>query len=883
MKLKIPINNTLPNRSNTQSTLVSPSKPVAGSDNQFRRRLTATAGLLLASVCILAVFWPFLAGDRTFLFCDIGSDSANATYPFYCHASLYLHKYGFSGWSSHHGLGQVFDLMFGNPFTWPIILQNGPAAIAKSIGVMEAVKSLAAMLLFAAFLQTAGVGRLARFLGALSYGLSGYLILGSCWNLFSTEAVYLALFLLAAERLIQRGSIWLIPVPICLLGMAQPFYYWGFGLFTLAYLLLRREEKRAEEPPPQLPGKNTAAALVKIMTESRMILFFGAICAIGVMVSGIFILNSLHLMLQSPRVGGESSYAHYLLTQPVLQLVSLPELLTALYRTLSTNMLGGGSGFTGWQNYLEAPVFYCGLFMLLLIPQLFVLCGKRLRWLYGSVLALALFPVFFPWLRHAFWLFQGDYYRLLSLFITTTFILLGIRALTRLEAGGRLNLYLLTGTLGLIMICLLIPPAGQFVSYTVPGRDITILVPPTADQNLLLLNQPLRNLAIALLLSYSLLLAAWSWMNEQTQTAIKCSTPAQKNATLTALAKGFLVALAILETVWFAHITLNDRPVVTKKELQHKTGYNDYTVEALASIRANDQTPFYRINKDYSSSPTMYAGVNDAMVQDYYGSTCYFSFNQVHYIRFLNTMGVIDSNNEHETRWCTGLTQRPLLQILASTKYCLTKTPEPYRKAAKGYEEIGTWGDVTAFRYRQFLPLGFAYDQVVDTKLFTALSPANKDTVLFQAAAVDPSDQPVLSTLIPYTLPLDDTAPIDLKACVSRLRENSLTLETFRPDRLRGNIVLDSDKLLFFSIPFDRGWRATVDGQPIKLLKVNIGFIGLMIPQGRHEVELRYRQPLLVPGLIMSACGLAAYILLLACCRRWKLSCRHASHSSASI
>ncbi len=861
MKFKLPINNILPN----QSSLA----------HLFRHRLTAIAGLLLGAACILAVFWPFLFGDRTFLFCDIGSDSANATYPFYCHASLYLHQYGFSGWSAHHALGQVFDLMFYNPFSWPIILQENPAAIAKSIGVMEAVKSLTAMLLFAAFLQTAGVSRMSRFLGALTYGLSGYLILGSCWTLFSTEAVYLALLLLAVERFIQRGSLWLIPVSICLLGMAQPFYYWGFGLFTIVYLLFRRAEKRIEETTHQTPEKNTAPALVRLITESRVTLFFGAICTIGILISGVFILNSLYLMLQSPRVGGESSYTHYLLTQPVLQLASIQELLTSLYRTMSTDMLGIGSGFTGWQNYLEAPVFYCGLFILLLIPQLFILCEKRLRWLYGSVLALALFPVFFPWFRHAFWLFQGDYYRLLSLFITTTFILLGVRVLTKLESGGRLNLYLLTGTLGLIMLCLLLPPAERFVSYTIPDSNINILVPPVAAQNQLLINQPLRNMALALMLGYFLLLATWSWMNGRTQATIKCLT-------ITAMAKCVLVVLAVLETICFAHITLNDRPVVTKKELYQKTGYNDYTVEALAFIRSNDRTTFYRINKDYSSSPTMYAGVNDAMVQDFYGSTCYFSFNQVQYIRFLNAMGALDVNKEKESRWCAGLTQRQLLQILAGTKYCLTKTPEHYRKTARGYEEIGTWGDVTAFRYRQFLPLGFAYEQIIDTKLFNSLSPTIKDATLFQAAVAEPADQPLLSALTTYTPSVTDSAPFDLITYASRLRQSAFELETYRPDRLRGNIVLDSDKLLFFSIPFDRGWSATVDGQPAKLLKVNIGFIGLIIPQGRHEVELRYRQPLMIPGLIMSACGLAAYILLLAC-RRWKIPCRHASHSSASI
>ena len=473
----------------------------------------------------------------------------------------------------------------------------------------------------------------------------------------------------------------------------------------------------------------------------------------------------------------------------------------------------------------------------------------------------------FPWLRHAFWLFQGDYYRLLSLFITTTFILLGVRALTRLEAGGRLNLVLLAGTVGVLMVCLLIPPAERFVPYTLPGRDLTILIPPAAAQNMRLLNLPLRNLALALLVDYALLLAAWSWLNGRPQAAAKHPKNVRRNATLTTVAKGALIVIATLELVWFARVTLNDRPVVTKTALHQKTGYNDYTVDALAALRANDPTLFYRVNKDYSSGPAIHGSLNDAMVQNFYGSACYTQFNQLHYIRFLNVMGILDASDEHQTRWCNGLTARPLLQIWTGTKYCLTKRPAPYREAAGGYEEIGTWGDVTVFRYRQWLPLGFTYDHVIAPELFTALAPAARDALLFQAAVVESADQPALAALASYN-PLADATPFDLGACVARRRQNALTLETFKPDHLSGHITLERNELLFFSIPFDRGWQATVDGQPARLLKINIGFMGLMLPPGRHTVEMQFRPPLLVPGLVLSGCGLAAYLILLIGFRR---------------
>ena len=40
-----------------------------------------------------------------------------------------------------------------------------------------------------------------------------------------------------------------------------------------------------------------------------------------------------------------------------------------------------------------------------------------------------------------------------------------------------------------------------------------------------------------------------------------------------------------------------------------------------------------------------------------------------------------------------------------------------------------------------------------------------------------------------------------------------------------------------------------------------------MLPPGRHTVELRYRPPLLIPGLALSGIGLAAWLVLLIRCR----------------
>jgi hypothetical protein len=62
----------------------------------------------------------------------------------------------------------------------------------------------------------------------------------------------------------------------------------------------------------------------------------------------------------------------------------------------------------------------------------------------------------------------------------------------------------------------------------------------------------------------------------------------------------------------------------------------------------------------------------------------------------------------------------------------------------------------------------------------------------------------------------------------------------------------------------DVGWRARVDGQATDVHRANVGFIGVFVPAGRHEVELSYRPRGLWAGLLASGAGLALVLGALA-------------------
>jgi hypothetical protein len=68
--------------------------------------------------------------------------------------------------------------------------------------------------------------------------------------------------------------------------------------------------------------------------------------------------------------------------------------------------------------------------------------------------------------------------------------------------------------------------------------------------------------------------------------------------------------------------------------------------------------------------------------------------------------------------------------------------------------------------------------------------------------------------------------------------------------------------LLIITITRHKYWRATIDGHPAQLQPANIAYQGLSVPPGRHRVELRYRNSVVIWSAIVSAVALIALIPL---------------------
>jgi hypothetical protein len=750
----------------------------------------------------LLLYRDFVFGDRTSLYKDIATDSVNIFYPNYLLRSEYLRHEGIFSWSFQVGMGQNLFPSLGGLLLTPVIWLP-KAAIAKAIVYQHLLYVVVSGLFFACFLRGRGLSFASSLLGALLLCFSAYMCMGSSWYFHAYEVVCFTFLLFAIEEAVERGR-W----PYLVLGVAVVALLGAFHLYLCALFLCFYVPVRLIERLPRQPRRVLGAAA----------LLAGA-AVLGVALMAITIVGNFYLLVNSPRGSGPTSLVGSLSSAPIFGLESPLHYTTAILRPFANDMLGTGSDFRGWQNYLEAPMSYCGLLSLVLLPQIFGGTIWRRRVFYILFLSALVLTTVFPWFRYLFWAFQGDYYRALSLFSIFGVITLGMTAFSRYSEGRPFNLWVLVPTI-LVLIGVLFLPISEFQARITPTLKMAAAIFLVSYGALLIIGQLLKQQKIV------------TWM---------------------------IIGLVAIELLYFDRITIT-RPTVTKQELEERVGYNDETVDAVRDINASDKS-FFRITKTWGSGPGLFESLNDAMVFGYYGTSSYSSFNNLNYIKFLMAVDAIsESNLVTDTRWSYGLLGYPLLSTFACEKYVLTDNPVPF-ETAEYYEFVRRYGNKYLFRNRLFLPFGLSFGHYITEDMFLQLPQWAKPLALLHAAVL--SDKGVADEPGPSRLTMGEikyqVIKTSLPDSAAERRSTALNIRSFRQTRIDGTIQLNQRSVLVLQTPFDPGWHAFQDGRAAPVLKADLGLLGVALNAGEHTVELRYRPPFLYAGTAVSFMSLLIF------------------------
>jgi len=746
------------------------------------------------------LFRDFLLFERLFLFTDIGSDTLNAAFPRMVHDNHYWVNEGWPiTWSHSVGLGKNLYQGFRVELTDPLktIFNEGllgPQFLAKRIAYFEFLKLIGIGLITYAYTRIAGFDRFTCILGGLSMAFCCYAIIGSTWYVHSTIILNTMMLVLATELYLRKGLLWLLPICIFIFGLrAELIFYLGF---ISLYIFLR----------------TTIDTDVK-GSRTKNWLGFMALISIGLLLLG----NSWDYFFQnffgSQRI---SEGASVQVGRSASGFFGSEKLyITILLRFLGIDILGNGSFFRGWGNYLEAPAFYCGLIHLLILPQLLWLSKGRTKVVLLSYVIFLICVLLFPPLRKALYLFTGDYFKTaLSFVIPFSLVFGSLLGLSKFTLRGKVNVPLLLVCFVVLLFFLLYPYAAirsvnkttcVVMAYFLCGHVMVIL--------LMKYNEKLRWLKFAMLF----LLASELYFNAQQS----------------------FVARKTLEPA-----ALTDR-----------SGYNDHAIGAIRYLNKTDDG-FYRLEKNYFTTLSDHFSLNDAMVQDYYGMSVYAAFNQSEYVKFLDLFGLVDTKKVNSLKWIMRPRKEPLVQGLVGVKYLLNRNKLALPNDGEHLKFLRKFEDVDLFAHQYYLPLGTCYEQFIGESDFRSLPISRRKEFAYEYLVVKDDN----SLLSEGAL---DFSGFDFESAKNRRLNDTLAITNHSHKTISGLIDLDKPKELFLAIPYDQGWKAQVNGSEKPIYSSFSGLMAISLDKGMNEVELSYHNYFSIIARLVLALGLLGIFLLI--------------------
>lgn len=113
-----------------------------------------------------------------------------------------------------------------------------------------------------------------------------------------------------------------------------------------------------------------------------------------------------------------------------------------------------------------------------------------------------------------------------------------------------------------------------------------------------------------------------------------------------------------------------------------------------------------------------------------------------------------------------------------------------------------------------------------------------------------------------YACTIDDEV---FREYYDRLSSGGMEMDSFSETRITGSFTNTQDQVLFTSIPYDSGWRITVDGEEVEPVLVDEAYMAIEVPAGSHTIEFSFMPSGLVAGAVLSGLSLlvlAALIVL---------------------
>lgn len=197
------------------------------------------------------------------------------------------------------------------------------------------------------------------------------------------------------------------------------------------------------------------------------------------------------------------------------------------------------------------------------------------------------------------------------------------------------------------------------------------------------------------------------------------------------------------------------------------------------------------------------------------------------------------------------------------------------------FEYIGENENFEIYENKLYIPMGFGYDTFVSEKSLESKNKSIRERLLLNALVLnDEQIKKYGDILNEASSKVYNLTKSDYELACREKQQNCADSFTWDSKGFEAKISLEKPELVFFSVPFSKGWSAEVNGKPVDVERVSYGFMAVKADKGDNVITFSYRTPGLYEGTaisIVSAVLLAIFVLI---CRKGdkKLKFRRISH-----
>ena len=199
------------------------------------------------------------------------------------------------------------------------------------------------------------------------------------------------------------------------------------------------------------------------------------------------------------------------------------------------------------------------------------------------------------------------------------------------------------------------------------------------------------------------------------------------------------------------------------------------------------------------------------------------------------------------------------LRGLLSVEYLIT-TPEQQAdfesQADDGWAYYDELDGFVLYKNKNYVPMGFTYDYYVTEETYGQVNKNSRANLLMRALVFSDEDAAVYGKYL-AELPNEKQSELTYDAyvqdCADR-RAQACSMFQMNNAGFHAEITLENANLVFFSVPYDDGFTAYVNGEQTDIVRVDDGMMAVLCPAGTSSIDFVYQ----ADGLALSRTGTLA-------------------------